>query len=51
MCWLLPADRIDDEIREGTKDMRPRPLDLAAEIARYGADTVGGVGVSNPVLA
>jgi hypothetical protein len=26
-----------------------RPLDLPAEIARYGADTRGGVGVSLPV--
>jgi hypothetical protein len=25
---------------------RPRPLDLDGEIARYGADTRGGVGVS-----
>ncbi len=48
VCWLLPADRIDDEIREAVQDMRPRPLDLAAEIARYGADTRGGVGVSIP---
>ena len=42
-------DRIDDEIREAVKDIRPHPLDLAAEIARYGADTRGGVGVSIPV--
>ena len=48
VCWLLPADRIDDDVREAMKDMRPRPLDLAAEIARYGADTRGGVGVSIP---
>jgi catechol-2,3-dioxygenase len=48
VCWLLPADRIDDEIREAQKDIRPRPLDLAAEIERYGADTRGGVGVSIP---
>ena len=51
VCWLLPADLIDDEIREGLKDIRPRPLDLAAEIARYGADTRGGIGVSIPVPA
>ena len=48
VCWLLPADRIDDDVREAMKDMRPRPLDLAAEIARYGADTRGGVGISIP---
>jgi hypothetical protein len=28
---------------------RMKPLDLDAEIARYGADTRGGVGVSLPV--
>ncbi|MGZ4694131.1 MAG: VOC family protein [Acidimicrobiales bacterium] len=50
VCWLLPADRIDDDIRRGLEDIRPRPLDLAAEIARYGADTRGGVGVSIPAL-
>ena len=26
--------------------IRPRPLDIDAEIARYGAETPGGVGVS-----
>jgi len=51
VCWLLPADLLDDEIRGGLKDIRPRPLDLAAEIARYGADTRGGVGVSIPAPA
>jgi catechol-2,3-dioxygenase len=50
VSWLLPADLITDEIRSrmGTLE-RPRPLDLDREIARYGADTRGGVGVSVPV--
>ena len=50
VVWLLPADLITDEIRSrlGTFE-RPRPLDLDGEIARYGADTRGGVGVSVPV--
>jgi catechol-2,3-dioxygenase len=49
VVWLLPADQITDEIRSrmGTFE-RPRPLDLEGEIARYGAETRGGVGVSAP---
>ena len=50
VCWLVPADRLDD-LGDGVKDIRPRPLDLAAEIARYGADTLGGIGVSIPAPA
>jgi len=50
VCWILPADLIDDDIREGMQDLRPRPLDLAAEIARYGGETRGGVGVSIPAI-
>jgi catechol-2,3-dioxygenase len=49
VCWLLPADLITDEIVDAAStDMRPRPLDIDAEIARYGADTLGGIGVSVP---
>jgi catechol-2,3-dioxygenase len=48
VCWLVPADRLDELDQGGGKDIRPRPLDLASEIARYGADTLGGVGVSIP---
>ena len=29
--------------------MQTAPLDLDAEIAHYGADTLGGIGVSVPV--
>ena len=50
VSWLLPADLITDEMRaQMTTLARPRPLDLEGEIARYGADTRGGVGVSIPV--
>ncbi|MDQ4090220.1 MAG: VOC family protein [Actinomycetota bacterium] len=50
VSWLLPAELITDEMRAETATLaRPRPLDLEAEIARYGADTRGGVGVSVPV--
>ena len=43
VSWLVPADRIDG-------DMPPtaRRLDLDAEIERFGADTLGGIGVSRP---
>jgi catechol-2,3-dioxygenase len=41
VSWLVPADLLD-----ATTGMRTGPLDLDAEIERYGADTPGGVGVS-----
>ena len=48
VSWLVPARLITEEALAS----RPRlaRLDLAAEIARYGADTHGGVGVSVPAL-
>jgi len=49
VCWLVPADLIDDELRERAARVQVAALDLPAEIARYGADTRGGVGVSIPV--
>jgi len=49
VSWLLPADLITDEVRAEAKKAMTRPLDLEAEIARYGAHTRGGVGVSIPV--
>jgi catechol-2,3-dioxygenase len=45
VSWLVPADLIGDDLT-----MRTAPLDLDAEIARYGVDTRGGVGVSTPAL-
>lgn len=47
VSWLLPADLITDEVR--ARGLQTLPLDLDAEIARYGAQTRGGVGVSIPV--
>ncbi len=44
VAWIVPADRLD-EATLNNRD-RIRPLDLAAELARYGADTPGGVGIS-----
>jgi catechol-2,3-dioxygenase len=47
VSWLLPADLITPEVRGAAT--RIAPLDLEREIARYGAQTRGGVGVSIPV--
>ena len=44
VSWLVPADLIDEEVL--TAKERIRPLDLAHEIARFGSETRGGVGVS-----
>jgi len=44
VSWLVPADRLGD----ADTSMRTEALDIDAEIARYGADTRGGVGVSIP---
>jgi len=46
LSWLVPADRIDDALRKEAAEVMGRPLDLAAEIERYGSDTLGGIGVS-----
>lgn len=52
VCWLLPAEHVTDEIRAFARaNPRPLPLDIDAEIARYGGETRGGVGVSIPTLA
>jgi catechol-2,3-dioxygenase len=42
VVWIVPAAALDDEARSGAR----RPLDLAAEKVRYGADQPGGVGIS-----
>lgn len=49
VCWVLPADLLDDDLIARSKIVQIAPLDLASEIARYGAQTRGGVGVSIPV--
>jgi len=46
IAWIVPADRLDDAAREARK--RIRPLDLDQEIASYGADRRGGIGISVP---
>ena len=47
VSWLLPADLITPEVVAASTTIAP--LDLDREIARYGAQTRGGVGVSVPV--
>jgi catechol-2,3-dioxygenase len=48
VSWLVPAELITDEVRAGRT--RIAPLDLDRELARYGADTRGGVGVSHAAV-
>jgi catechol 2,3-dioxygenase-like lactoylglutathione lyase family enzyme len=45
VAWIVPADQIDDAAVEGRK--RIGRLDLDRELARYGAETMGGVGISH----
>ena len=44
IAWIVPADLLDDTAREART--RIGRLDLPREMARYGAQTRGGVGVS-----
>jgi catechol-2,3-dioxygenase len=45
LAWIIPLDRLDDTARDSRMELKP--LDIAKEKARYGADTEGGVGVSH----
>ncbi|MFE3449714.1 VOC family protein [Nonomuraea sp. NPDC059194] len=44
VSWLLPASLVTEDVLAARSTIRP--LDLAAEIERYGGRTRGGVGVS-----
>lgn len=44
VAWVVPADRLDEVALAGRTSIRP--LDLVGEMARYGADTPGGYGIS-----
>jgi len=46
ISWLVPADLLDESTTPTA-----RRLDIQAEIGRYGADTLGGVGVSRAPLS
>jgi catechol-2,3-dioxygenase len=48
VAWIVPADQLDEATLQ-SRD-RIRPLDLGREIARYGADTQGGIGISRAVV-
>ena len=41
VCWIVPARFLDDEVVAAKAKLRP--LDLAADIERYGPQTVGGL--------
>lgn len=46
IAWIIPADLLDEQALSART--RIGRLDIAREIERYGADTPGGVGVSQP---
>jgi catechol-2,3-dioxygenase len=45
ISWLVPADLLDESTTPTA-----RRLDIQAEIDHYGADTLGGVGISRVVV-
>lgn len=47
VSWLVPASLLSPEILDARETMRP--LDLEAEIAGFGGQTLGGIGISIPV--
>ncbi|MEL6890274.1 MAG: VOC family protein [Actinomycetota bacterium] len=49
IVWLIPADLLTDADRDRATGVAP--LDLDAELARFGADTRSGLGVSRPAHA
>ena len=49
VSWLVPADLLTPEILAARSTLAP--LDLPAEIDRFGATTVGGLGISVPAHA
>jgi catechol-2,3-dioxygenase len=49
IAWIVPAALLDQAALDGRSSIQR--LDLSAEIARYGADTRGGIGISHPANA
>ncbi len=47
VSWIVPASLLNTEILNARTETRP--LDLEAEISRFGAETLGGLGVSIPL--
>jgi hypothetical protein len=48
VAWIVPAELLDDATMQARD--RIRPLDLAGEIARYGPETPGGIGISRAAV-
>ena len=46
VAWIIPADRLDEAALAARS--RIGALDLEKEKQRYGADTLGGIGISTP---
>ena len=46
VAWIIPADLLDEQALAART--RIGRLDIGREIERYGADTRGGVGISQP---
>jgi catechol-2,3-dioxygenase len=44
IVWLISADQLTDDDRSGATSVRP--LDLPAELTRFGPDAPSGIGVS-----
>jgi catechol-2,3-dioxygenase len=49
VSWLVPADLIDEAMLAGRATIAP--LDIVREKERFGAQTLGGIGVSIPAQA
>lgn len=41
VCWIVPSELLTDDVAAAKTKLRP--LDIQAEIERYGLETVGGV--------
>jgi catechol-2,3-dioxygenase len=50
VCWIIPRSELTDNDL-AARGQGPLPLDIDAEIARFGGDRQGGIGVSRPVGA
>lgn len=48
VSWLVPADRIDDQMLAARAQIQP--LDIDREIKRFGAETQSGIGISRAAL-
>lgn len=44
IAWIVPAELLDEQAQAGRSNIRP--LDLGREMTRYGAATLGGIGIS-----